>query len=307
MTNYLLRHAQVLLASLGQMARAPVATLLTLTVIGITLALPTGLYVMVTNIERLSAGWDQGAQISLFLKRGVSESGALKLAQKIRDMRKVTRVDYISRDAALAEFKQHSGFGSALNALGDNPLPAVLIVRPAPAETAAAIETLRADLAQLPGVDLAELDIAWLKRLAAILEIAERAVWILAALLATAVLLIIGNTIRGQSPDRDRSDSTRGRHIRLYPASIPVQRPAPWRCRWAGGLAGGGNQPAASLRARADAGRALWKPFQPLRARCRTRVCPGRVWWHSRLAGLTTGGRLAVAAPEFPLVPEFFA
>jgi cell division transport system permease protein len=196
MTNYLLRHAQVLLASLGQMARAPVATLLTLTVIGITLALPTGLYVMVTNIERLSAGWDQGAQISLFLKRGVSESGALKLAQKIRDMRKVTRVDYISRDAALAEFKQHSGFGSALNALGDNPLPAVLIVRPAPAETAAAIETLRADLAQLPGVDLAELDIAWLKRLAAILEIAERAVWILAALLATAVLLIIGNTIR---------------------------------------------------------------------------------------------------------------
>lgn len=196
MINYLLRHAQVLLASLGQMARAPVATLLTLTVIGITLALPTGLYVVITNIERLSAGWDQGAQISLFLKRDVSENGALKLAQKIRDMRQVTRVDYISRDAALVEFKQHSGFGPALNALGDNPLPAVLTVRPAPAETAAAIESLRAGLAQLPGVDLAELDVAWLKRLAAILEIAERAVWILAVLLATAVLLIIGNTIR---------------------------------------------------------------------------------------------------------------
>lgn len=196
MSNYLLRHLQTLLASAGQMARAPVATLLTLVVIGITLALPAGLYVALTNIERVSAGWDRGAQISLFLKRDTSDAVALRLASQIRSMHAVTSVDYITRDAALDEFRRLSGFGPALNVLGSNPLPAVLVVRPGRDESPAAVEALRTDLAGLPGVDLAELDVAWLKRLAAILSLAQRTVWILAVLLATAVLLIIGNTIR---------------------------------------------------------------------------------------------------------------
>ena len=151
--NYLLRHAQVLLATLGQMARAPFATLLTLTVIGITLALPSGLYVMLDNLERLSAGWDRGAQASLFLKRNVTEAGAHKLAQKIRAMSSVAGVDYISREAALAEFRKLSGFGTALNALDSNPLPAVLVVRLSVADNPAAVESLMTALAGLPGVD----------------------------------------------------------------------------------------------------------------------------------------------------------
>ncbi len=194
--NYLLRHIQVLLTALGQMARAPLATLLTLTVIGITLALPSGLYVMLDNLERLSAGWDRGAQASLFLKRAVTEAGAQKLAQQIRAMPSVATVDYISREAAFAEFKKQSGFGAALNALDNNPLPAVLVVRLSAGDNPAAVESLMATLAGLPGVDLAQLDIEWLRRLAALLQLAERAVIILAALLALAVLLIIGNTIR---------------------------------------------------------------------------------------------------------------
>lgn len=194
--NYLMRHLQVLLATLGQMTRAPVASLLTVIVLGITLALPAGLYVLVANLERLSAGWDRGGQISLFLKRDVNEAAALKLAAQIRGQSMVRTVDYISRDAALAEFKRLSGFGQTLNALDSNPLPAVLVVRPATGADSASLENLRANLARLPGVDIAELDAAWLKRLAALLALAERAVWILATLLAAAVMLIIGNTIR---------------------------------------------------------------------------------------------------------------
>ena len=193
--TYLLRHAQVLFATLGQLARAPLATALTLAAIGITLALPSGLYVVLDNLERLSAGWERGAQISLFLKRDVSEAGAHKLAQQVRALPTVSGVDFITREAALAEFKRESGFGAALNALDSNPLPAVLIVRPA-ASDPVAVETLVASLARLPGVDLAQLDIEWLRRLASLLQLAERAVLLLAVLLSLAVLLIIGNTIR---------------------------------------------------------------------------------------------------------------
>lgn len=193
--TYLLRHAQVLFAALGQLARAPLATALTLAAIGITLALPSGLYVMLNNLERLSAGWERSAQISLFLRRDVSETGAHKLAQQVRALPTVTSVDFISREAAFAEFKRDSGFGAALNALDNNPLPAVLIVRPA-ASDPVAIETLVASLARLPGVDVAQLDIEWLRRLASLLQLAERGVLLLAVLLSLAVLLIIGNTIR---------------------------------------------------------------------------------------------------------------
>lgn len=193
--TYLLRHAQVLFAALGQLARAPLATALTLAAIGITLALPSGLYVMLNNLERLSAGWERSAQISLFLRRDVSETGAHKLAQQVRALPTVTSVDFISREAAFAEFKRDSGFGAALNALESNPLPAVLIVRPA-ASDPVAIETLVASLARLPGVDVAQLDIEWLRRLASLLQLAERGVLLLAVLLSLAVLLIIGNTIR---------------------------------------------------------------------------------------------------------------
>ena len=194
--NYLLRHAQVLFATLGQLARAPLATALTLAVIGIALALPSGLYVVLDNLERLSTGWDRGAQVSLFLKRDVSEGQALKLAQQLRALPTVSGVDFISREAALVEFKQQSGFGAALNALDSNPLPAVLVVRPAANDNPVAVETLVTTLARLPGVELAQLDIEWLRRLAALLQLAERAVLLLAVLLALAVLLIIGNTIR---------------------------------------------------------------------------------------------------------------
>jgi cell division transport system permease protein len=196
MNAWLLRHAQVLLGSLGQLTRTPLANALTLIVIGITLALPAGLYVALDNLERLGAGFDRSGQISLYLKREAGEAAARKLAQSVRGMTGVAAVEYISREAALDEFRKYSGFGASLDALSGNPLPAVLTVRPAPQLSADALEALRASLARQPGVDIAELDLAWVKRLRAILALGERAVWLLAGLLAAAVLLIIGNTIR---------------------------------------------------------------------------------------------------------------
>ncbi len=197
MKNYVLRHMQVFFYSIGELARAPFATITTIAVIGITLALPAALYVLLGNLQRAATGWDTGAQISLFLKLNSSENTAHALADQIRAMPEVGHVRYISPDAALAEFKRLSGFGNALDALDSNPLPAVLLVRPAskhakPAE----LEQLVQTLGKLPGVDLAQLDLEWVRRLDAMLRLAQRGVLILASLLAIAVLLVVGNTIR---------------------------------------------------------------------------------------------------------------
>ena len=195
--SYFLRHLQVFFSSLGQLSRRPASTLMTAAVLGIALALPAGLHVLLKNLEAVTAGWDGATHISLFLQQEVSEDGARALAAGLREGPDVAKVRYISREQALAEFRQLSGFGDALDALQANPLPAVLVVRPAAGVAGPdAVEALVKRLRQRPEVDMAQLDMQWVKRLYALMEIGQRGVWVLGSLLALAVLLVVGNTIR---------------------------------------------------------------------------------------------------------------
>lgn len=195
MKTWVRRHREALHESVARLRRTPLATLLTIAVIGITLALPGGLYLAVDNTRQLARGWEANGQISLFLKQQVSDAEAQKLAEKIRRLPDVKSVNFISRAEALAEFKRYSGFGEALNLLERNPLPAVLVVQPAQLRPEA-LAKLTTELGQQAGVDIASLDLDWVRRLHAILEFARRAVAILAGLLGIAVLIIVGNTVR---------------------------------------------------------------------------------------------------------------
>jgi cell division transport system permease protein len=194
--TYLLRHVQVLIASLGQLSRTPFSSLMTAAVIGIALALPTGLQVLLDNAQQLSGGWQGATQISLFLKNSTTDFQARKLINRLRKVPEIQEVHYISRQQALKEFKTLSGFGDALKALQENPLPAVVVIQPATQQQAAGAEQLLEKLKRYPEVDIAQLDMQWVKRLYALMEIVRQGTVILAALLALAVLLVVGNTIR---------------------------------------------------------------------------------------------------------------
>jgi cell division transport system permease protein len=195
--GWLMRHLQVALASLGRLARSPLASLMTLGVIGIALALPSALHLLLLNVESMSGDWDNVASISLYLEPLVDERQAESLARRIGDEPGVAETRLIGRDQALAEFRAMSGFSEALNSLASNPLPAVIIVTPATDQAhPAALERLSDHLKALPGVDIAQLDLQWVQRFHAITEIAGRAVWVLATLLGIAVVLTVFNTIR---------------------------------------------------------------------------------------------------------------
>jgi cell division transport system permease protein len=190
-------HLQALLQSLGWLARNPVSSAMTVAVIGIALALPTGLHVVLKNVQSVSAGWENAAQISLFLRKNLADDRIQRLIAELKAMREVAVVTYVSPAQALEEFRQMSGFGDALNALQQNPLPAVLIVQPTlEASAPAMVENLLNRLRGSPDVELAQLDMEWVKRLYAMMEVAKRGVTVLASVLALAVLLIVGNTIR---------------------------------------------------------------------------------------------------------------
>jgi len=188
-------HRDVALESLRRLLATPLPTLMTVLVIAIALSLPAGLYVMLKNAEAISEDWDGTAQISLFLRQTVTPDQGRRLASLLEKRADVRRTEYISREQALAEFQEQSGFGDLLKELGENPLPAVVVVYPAGSDLTAA-EKLRADLASKVEVDLAQLDAQWVQRLYAILELGQRLVVALSVGLALAVLLVIINTIR---------------------------------------------------------------------------------------------------------------
>ncbi len=201
--NYFIRHAQVALNSLGRLYRAPLASVMTAAVIGIALALPSGLYLLTGNLQRLSTQWDGSASVSLFLHKSVQQQQALALQKRLQQWPEIDSLQLITPDQALEEFKELSGFGDALDALDANPLPFVIAVKPirdhsGAASAAKLVEKLR----DAPEVDLAQLDLQWVKRFNAIVDIVRRAIWVMAALLGLAVLLITGNTIRLEIENR---------------------------------------------------------------------------------------------------------
>lgn len=194
---YVIAHMQSVVSSLGQISRTPFASFMTIAVIAIALAMPTALHLLLKNLQGVSADWDNAAQISLFLNPSVPAPQIQQLRQQLQAMPEIDIVNEITPEQALQEFRQLSDFNEALQALTENPFPTVLIVQPVEQYSApAAAESLLTRLRDLAGVDMAQLDLDWVKRWYALMEIGKRAVMILAFLLSLAVLLIIGNTIR---------------------------------------------------------------------------------------------------------------
>jgi len=193
---YLLHHLQSLQFSLGKLYQAPATTMMTIAVIGITLSLPGGFYLFLKNIDAISGDFRSSSQISLFLTLDLSDRQARALEQDVAGMTDVLSTTFISRQQALAAFRQDSGFGKSIDTLSSNPLPHTIIVEPRPEADTFAVRNLLNGLQAMPEVDIAKMDTEWLERLYTILEIARRSVAMITILFACAVLLIIGNTIR---------------------------------------------------------------------------------------------------------------
>jgi cell division transport system permease protein len=191
------RHTQALLGSIGRLARNPFATALTLLVIGLALALPMALGLFVRNAQAATGDFANAVDMSVYFKTDVPLVKAQQLAADARQRSGVAAVALIPADKALEEFRMYSGFGAALEALKENPLPHVLHVRPKPdASSPPELENLRRYFVAWPEVDVVQIDSEWVMRFNAILEVLRRLLVITAALLAAGVVAVIGNTIR---------------------------------------------------------------------------------------------------------------
>ncbi len=197
MNAWLARHLQTLVGTLGRLSQQPMASLLTILVMGIALALPACLNVLVRNAQAVSGDWNGALDVSVYLKTSVNADTAERLMDTLKRRSDIKSIKLIKAEAALKEFREHSGFGEALQALSDNPLPNTLVITPVEnLASPAALNAMSDELRKLSEVDVVQLDTAWVQRYLAMLDTVRRMVTLVGLLLALGVVVIVGNTIR---------------------------------------------------------------------------------------------------------------
>jgi cell division transport system permease protein len=183
-------------ASLRRLASKPVGSLLTIAVMGLALALPLAFYMLLSNMQSLGDALGRNEVINVFLKSDQVVSNAQLLAKQVEQHDGVAKVTVKTPQQGMDELSKMQGFSDSLHALDDNPLPYVLQVQPQDGLSADAASHLVDDLRGMQGVDMVQDSGTWRQRLDALLGVGNRAVLILAALFALAVLLVVGNTVR---------------------------------------------------------------------------------------------------------------
>ncbi len=189
------------LSSLGEFYRQPISSLMILMVIGIALALPLSFLVLIKNLSQFTDNLHGQTQITLFLKMGATEITAKNIMQKLSSRPEISKINIVSPETALTDLTKTLNIQDAVQALPSNPLPWALILTLSPSlqetsQKTQQVEQLLAELQAFPEVEKAELDLLWLKRLAAAIHFAEHFITAVALLLSFTIVLVIGNTLR---------------------------------------------------------------------------------------------------------------
>ncbi len=205
MKNYIIRHIQVLFATLGNLFRAPISTVMNASVIGITLAIPMVCLNLLDSAESLNRSWDSKPQVNLYLEADLDESDVSAIIHELEYTAGLEKAEVISKEQALEEFKRLSGLQEELSSLDENPLPVTIIALPTEAfSTPDGLQQLEASLKKIDGIADISMNIEWIKRFNAILTFMRSLALIIGLLLAIAIVLVTSNTVRLLIMDRKK-------------------------------------------------------------------------------------------------------
>ena len=193
---WLAHHRESARDSLQRQLRAPLQTLLTALVLGITLALPALFTIALDNLQQLSQHWDKAPRLSVFLQRKTANDQIRDAQKNLQQNATVSNVTLITPEQGLADFEKSAGMSGTMDLLEENPLPAVLLVDLKPETGADDIHALQTTWQQLPHVDHVAADLEWVQKLFHIMQFGKRLTIALAALLGLGALLSVGNTVR---------------------------------------------------------------------------------------------------------------
>ncbi len=196
---WLRRHSYSFFSSLGVLVQHKVGSLMTILVLGIAMFLPLGLAVTLNNLGGMNIRQDEWSALTVFFKPGTTAAEVRRVASELKQKMDPERVELVSPEEGMAEFRTASGFGDALDMLEENPLPWVMQVSPAAGTTEEVeqrVRQLTRYLASVASIDSTQFDYKWLRRLGRLLELGQAAASVLIVLFGLTVVVVVANTIR---------------------------------------------------------------------------------------------------------------
>ena len=246
MKTWIRQHASASLNAAKQIFSAPGNFLFNVLVVAVALSLPIAGLTIIENIRPISNQLSIEPEMSLFLKTDLSRSNAIALADAIKKLLKNTdtpaKIVFVPKESALNALQTSSGLGDVLATLGDNPLPDAYVLSfeqhfelATQQSSPVKIETLAAQLQKLPEIDHVQIDSNWIRRLAALMHLAQFMLIALAIILSIVVITVIFNATRLQV----LSHRAEIRVIRLLGATSPyIRRPYYYTGAFLGLIAG---------------------------------------------------------------------
>ena len=195
--SWLAAHLQAAERALKRLVATPIASLLSVLVIGVAIMLPLGLYSVFANITAAASRLNTEPNVNVYLQVAATDAEAKEIEKRLKALPNANDVRFISREVALAEMRRVANMADLLAGLESNPLPHAFLIKPKSAEPSA-LDGMRKEIAALSKVDTVVMDFEWAKKLKRFAVFAERIVVLLGLLLALAVVFVTGNTIRLQ-------------------------------------------------------------------------------------------------------------
>ena len=197
MKSWLTQHSQAIRLVLRRFKANILSTLFICLAIGVTLALPSIMYSVLNSLSGLASNVKSESQLSVFLAMSHNQDTLDTIKTALERNPAIKSFKFVSKEDAFKQLQSADANSNVLNTLESNPLPDAFFIEPSKLD-ATSIENLKSELNELEGVDEVVVDGAWIKRLNYLLLLGQKAMIIIASLLAFALVAVIGNTIRMQ-------------------------------------------------------------------------------------------------------------
>lgn len=189
------QHTGDLLQAWQEMLTTPAASLATILAIASTLLMPILLLLVSTGLSNSLSQYAENPKLTAYLVSSANESSISRVSERLLQREDISVVEIVTKEQALQDFGELSGFTGLLSELEENPLPDALIITPL-ALNNAQLEELATELANFPEIERLELDIEWLRSLQGFTGLLQILGLAMGALAILGFFLVIGNSVK---------------------------------------------------------------------------------------------------------------
>tara|TARA_A100001015_G_scaffold286898_1_gene356119 strand:- start:871 stop:1593 length:723 start_codon:yes stop_codon:yes gene_type:complete len=187
-------HLKELKGALHEIMRKPLSSFITISLIGISIGLPSIFVILGENFLSGLDRVDKSAKINVFLDETISVAEGLALSKKIQGQPDVLMVRFISSEEAIKEFQKQTDLSEIMFTLGQNPLPHAVEVMPVSFDPMD-VSILVSRLNDQDGVESASTNLNWLQRLYGVFSVIKSVGIVFAITFFVGLVLVVAHTI----------------------------------------------------------------------------------------------------------------